>query len=549
MITPSTTITLYDCPLTADQENQIRWTNSADQVEWFNSLTKRSFTGSSYQRDKRAIRLPVNIEELRHFNYCSYTNYNYTPKTIYAFVTELEYINDNVTLAYIETDVWQTWWGFFDFVESFVEREHVRDDTIGLHTYPEAIEYGPYICSSVVDINSAKRALQFFCMQVTDLPNGHGISNSDLPNRVYNGMPSGCYYLCFERGQWAGMNRWLKAYADDGKIDAILSIFPITRDLVGGVNQNGIALPPSSVNNAIFSGTYIIPDSDVPVYIEATGPTIPRTIDGYTPKNNKLFTAPYCYFNYMSMTGSTIAFDFEDFNGSPNFRLDGAVTTGGEFKLYPLNYKNSTDANHPNGGYAFGVDVPSFPQGSWSSDSFLNWRALNSDAISIQTQTTLAKDALAGVGSILSLNLASAVTGVAGAAIDAASTIALANNQIRVASLTPDQARGDTATKTLTFANEKSFGAFYTMTIKYEYARIVDDYFSMYGYKVNRLQRPQFWSRKNWNYIKTIGCNIRGEVPQEDILKMKQIMDRGITFWHNPATFLDYTQDNSIKSN
>ena len=28
--------------------------------------------------------------------------------------------------------------------------------------------------------------------------------------------------------------------------------------------------------------------------------------------------------------------------------------------------------------------------------------------------------------------------------------------------------------------------------------------------------------------------------------KIKDIFDNGITFWHNPSTFLDYSQSNNI---
>ena len=84
------------------------------------------------------------------------------------------------------------------------------------------------------------------------------------------------------------------------------------------------------------------------------------------------------------------------------------------------------------------------------------------------------------------------------------------------------------------------------MSIKAEYAKIIDKYFSMYGYKVNDLKLPNISGRSNWNYVKTIGCNILGDIPQEDMEKIKSIFNNGVTFWHNPNTFLDYSQSNNI---
>lgn len=33
-------------------------------------------------------------------------------------------------------------------------------------------------------------------------------------------------------------------------------------------------------------------------------------------------------------------------------------------------------------------------------------------------------------------------------------------------------------------------------------------------------------------------------VPQEDLQEFKAIFNNGVTLWHNPATFLDYSQNN-----
>ena len=52
--------------------------------------------------------------------------------------------------------------------------------------------------------------------------------------------------------------------------------------------------------------------------------------------------------------------------------------------------------------------------------------------------------------------------------------------------------------------------------------------------------------RKNWNYIKTIGANIEGNIPEDDLNELKAIFNNGVTIWHKASTYLDYSQDNSI---
>lgn len=97
----------------------------------------------------------------------------------------------------------------------------------------------------------------------------------------------------------------------------------------------------------------------------------------------------------------------------------------------------------------------------------------------------------------------------------------------------------------LTHVRGRNGFSFYKMSIKQEYAKIIDDFFSMYGYKVNEVKIPNVTGRTNWNYVKTIDANILGDIPQEDMQKLKDIFNSGVTFWHNPNTFLDYSQSNN----
>lgn len=97
----------------------------------------------------------------------------------------------------------------------------------------------------------------------------------------------------------------------------------------------------------------------------------------------------------------------------------------------------------------------------------------------------------------------------------------------------------------LTHVRGRNGFSFYKMTIKQEYAKIIDDFFSMFGYKVNEVKIPNVTGRQNWNYVKTIDANILGDIPQEDMQKLKDIFNSGVTFWHNPNTFLDYSQSNN----
>lgn len=82
-----------------------------------------------------------------------------------------------------------------------------------------------------------------------------------------------------------------------------------------------------------------------------------------------------------------------------------------------------------------------------------------------------------------------------------------------------------------------------------EYAVRIADYFAMYGYKQNKLMKPNIRNRYFYNYIKTVGCNFGTDsaIPKDALETLKGIFDRGLTIWHitRPGVVVsDYSKDN-----
>lgn len=69
-------------------------------------------------------------------------------------------------------------------------------------------------------------------------------------------------------------------------------------------------------------------------------------------------------------------------------------------------------------------------------------------------------------------------------------------------------------------------------TIYPEYANKLTSFFKQYGYKVNKLEVPAFHTRTNWNYIKMAEPNVYGNIPMDDLMKIRDIFIKGITLWH-----------------
>lgn len=80
--------------------------------------------------------------------------------------------------------------------------------------------------------------------------------------------------------------------------------------------------------------------------------------------------------------------------------------------------------------------------------------------------------------------------------------------------------------------------------LDFRYKHRIHDYFTKYGYKVNKWKHINVNSRKYFNFIKTNTCNIVGEkIPREYLEEIKDIFNRGLTVWHidNGATLGDYS--------
>lgn len=72
-------------------------------------------------------------------------------------------------------------------------------------------------------------------------------------------------------------------------------------------------------------------------------------------------------------------------------------------------------------------------------------------------------------------------------------------------------------------------------------AKRIDDYFSVYGYKIMDWQVPKLKVRSKWTFIKTAGCAIKpNNIPTQFEDAINQIFDNGITFWNDTSNFMNY---------
>ena len=544
-ITPSTDLMLLKCPLEVDQQNQLTFTNATAQYNYFSSLPKLSVGNISYQRKDSTIRFEGHIDSIRGYNYCMYRNDNYSNKWFYAFITDMKYINDGVTLITIQTDVWQSWMFDIEIKASYVKREHVNDDTIGANTLDEGLSIGEPIMNDFQEwiIASNDNEAQRTVAQVTQLPDGVDVP-SGYTNRVYNGIPQGCYFCVFNGpAEFAKFSKW---YDKKGQQNAITALFLVPSGMVANAYFKDYTIGEGigTTKVGFLPASYLAWNLNLSTYPVIT---YSSTLDGYTPKNKKLYCYPYSYLYVSNNAGSDIIYHYEDWQDptEPYFAVRGTLGQGCSIQMYPYGYKKQSLTS----GYgAYGISCGKLPLLSWTSDYYLNWQAQNGVNNVVRGGLGVASGLTQAAGGLLSAaeGTTSGVATAIGGGINIISSITEAMHEDWKANLVPDQARGNTNCADLTYAMDKCGFTFRKMSCRREYAVMIDNFFSMFGYKVNKVKVPNVYGRANWNYVQCVQANIIGDIPQDDMQEIKGMFNEGITFWHNPATYLDYSQNNAI---
>lgn len=540
IVVPDSDIILIKSPLKLDNYNQITFDNLTSQYNYFSSLPHLEYDGCTYQRKDGVIRYAtgdnLRFEDLLGYNYCMYKNDSYKDKWFYAFVTDIKYINDGMSEVTIETDVFQTWQFDLNYMNSFIEREHVGDDTIGLHTLPEGLETGDYVCNSIGTLWSAGKDCYVGAM-TTVIPD-------DLPVNTfhtrYGGVFTGGTIIVFQ--DYLSACNFTRGMDLINKPEGITAMFMIPKSLCGTISS-WTTCGFTEGNHTINFSCAVPPYTDSETLLSNVAISNVSNLNGYVPRNNKLFTYPYNYFYVSNTTGSDVEFHYEDFvNNSPSFKTIGTLTIGGSIRAVPMNYNKLSDSNTSYNHFNAGIPGAKYPVCGWTNDSFTNW--LTEQSIN---NTLGIGGGIAGiaVGAGLMYTGVGAITG-AGLVAGGINSIFNTLKSIHQHSMIPPQTRGNTNTGDVAYASGSFEFPYYKMSVRYEYAKIIDDYFTMYGYKVNRVATPNIHKRLNWDFIKTIDVNIEGNVPEKDLEKIRSLFDNGCTFWHNTNTFLDYGYANGI---
>lgn len=507
----STFVLLKGVPLDETYDHTVYFSSLTEQKNWFKKYAYKTFEQQSYQRSvKGVLRIGIVSDDILECNYLMFNNTrNGKSKTFYAFINNVEYVSGNCTNVYYTIDDMQTWFFEFELGQCFVEREHSKTDGIGDNLIPEDLSTGEIITIKDDEDKDLIDMSYVFATYVTITAGTKEAKPNDFT--YYYNFPT--QIRCYNFENLNSLTELVKTYNEANSLENIAYIAPF----------------PSVLFHAPISST---PEELVPHYFY---PSVSAgTLDNYTPRNKKLFTYPFHYLSLTDSSGNHQEYRYEFFsNSTPVFKTTGSILSPSpEIKIEPIGYKGQINDN---------VEylVYTMPQIPFVGSAYKAWISKYGDQANFSALIGTLYGAIQMGAGYLSWNPAMFSSGT----VQIGSS--LVGTALQYAQQTKNPANmGGRVDSNINYINKYLAPHYLEKSVTAEFAKTIDDYFSQYGYKTNRVKVPNRNVRERWCYCKTIGCNAHGSVPNEAMRNICNIYDRGITFWKSTADVGKY-QDSS----
>lgn len=497
------------------------------QHSYFASKAKYTWSNLTPSRYPNKIRLPISTGEAYACNYLCFQNANFSPKWFYCFLHEIEYVNPEVCFVTVKLDVFQTWQFDFNVGTSYVVREHPLTDNYGEHTLGEPLENAEF-----VDEASTGTGHMDKYRAIVEYAGGGGSDSGGDSGGDGGGEDNG------HGPGWENQTRETRA-TGQGTVGGTFTGLNYMSATLSGAGGGAILDLLESLNNSgkidQIAATYLMPDdfyttgSSAVRYIVNKTKNI-TTLGQYTPRNKKLLCYPYNMLCVSNSMGQVNSYKYEYFGGNAmNFTMSCAMGGNSDVILCPNAYNGKYE------NWEESLSLSGFPQFAYIIDTYRNWVAQNGASYGLSQMAGI----VGGVGNVA----LSAATGNAMGAITGALNTGAAMAAWAEKSKMPNSSGGASASNTMVAIRAKDF-YFYQHHIREDYAAAFDDYFDRFGYQTNRLKVPNLTGRPNYNYVKCLDPDIRGNIPLGDMDTIKNAFSRGITFWHNVSRVGDYSVAN-----
>lgn len=516
----------------------------------------------SFLRPTGSIMAGFTYEQCLQSNYIAFQNPDYSNKWFFAWIDDVIYKGDKNTEIRFTIDAWSTWFDYWTKKACFITRQHVNNDTIGANTIPENLDVGEVIQESETydasyDSSSGYYVVIQSAWKIKDGSDGWELLETDKGTQhagisVYDKNVFGTQLFLFpitNLSSFVNVSNFLQRTTADKHIEDVENIFIV---------PNALITAASLESHSAYCLSQDLPFTFYTLSYDMTPSTFNTTItkrtsfSDYTPKNNKCFVYPYNYLFVTNNNGSNNIFKYEDFTSTNCvFENQLSMSIGCSGRIVPKNYKGMTNAEDE------ALALGKYPTCAWSSDAFTNWLSQNAVNIAVSVAMIAGSIATAGAGAAAAGAASAAVAegatisagtaGAVGTGVSVAGSIGNTIGGFYQAALLPN-IKGGQATGDVVFATDSNKFVFREMRAKTEYMRIIDSYFSRFGYAIRNVEIPNITGRTYWNYIE-IGSSEEigyGDVPSKFMDIINNSCRRGVTIWHSHENLGNYSLNNTI---
>lgn len=493
----------------------IEWDNSYIHARAYNSVNELlshviskipsedyHITKSAPVRSGKAtVRIQANEAVAMKLNYMAFRNMPYDSEWHFAFINNVTWLSSDSVEIDFELDVFSECYYTTNFLPCFVERMHIpkSQDVAGANVIPDDIETGVMECYHHVTSNFGKT---YLTMLLSEYPGGTPEYATHYVCNVYNGL-------------------YIQSYpadsADEAKsIDTILDSFSGKEDAIANMYLHpAICLQDDTSKDGLTHSKLSFDiDIDFP----------------YSPKNQKLFTYPYCYVMVDDNAGTATTYKPELFSGNQyEFESIGCIAGMPQIITAPTHY-NKQDFD-----YSHSFITSNFPIVSWSYDTYKAYVAQNKNSLGLGLMQTKS-NAFFGMGKALggmgSGNPIGSALNIGESMFSGYYGVQSIMSTLQDKEFLPEQIKGKINSENIRIATGIDRLDFYAMAPKASMCKVIDDFWTAFGYPIHQITTPQIHSRSSWNYIKTVDCAFTADAEISMLSKYRDLFNKGITIWH-----------------
>lgn len=558
-----------------ENKHQRYFESKNEQISYFtdraNTIHRDDY---SYIKDDRAIRIDVNLEKLRDYDYLVFKNSDFDGRYIFAFIIDMVFKADETTYIYYKVDPYQT--RMFDIIwkPSYIEREHCKlweDNKPVINTIDEGLNYGTdytnvssYVMRMFNDVTFA-----VVCSSVRYESNS-GADEFDMGSVNATSTPLN-YYIIPMRHKDKGID-YIKVSTSGGAdrpFDLETMYGKVLKDERYANTVQSITITPFLPFDITYdSNTNTMSSDDLIFHMNANGfkcwkprdTTKYKTLEKILPVRkydpfdkeveSKLLMYPYSYAELSDLSGHKMDIKLEYINtDNVTFTVWSSVSHASKWAVGINGY--NTNSNYAD--YMLSVinntthDIPV------KQDMLASFMQSNRNAITM-TNIMGGLQFLSGVASLATVGGAGLIGGASviasegtdmggmgamqtmgglGGITGGLSSILSTQAKIRDIDNIPPSISSMGNNSQFDYGNGLVGFKFTFKQIKPEYKRKLSSIFKMYGYKVNEVKIPNLHTRQSYNYVKTVDAVIQGNMSVPEKVAIMNMFNNGITLWHN----------------